>query len=107
MFKRGSRSDLRNYCPVAKLDIFAKILVNLVQDKLSINHIVVPKQYAFMLGRLTVSNLAKYFELILHALDEDYQVDLICTDFRAAFDLNNRDFLITMLRGMSYLWYAD
>ena len=88
VFKKGARSNVRNYRCIAKLQTIAKFfehLVNvkllaLVSDKITIN------QHGFMRSRSTASNLSEFIYYAQKSLNSGYQVDVLYTDFSSAFD---------------------
>jgi hypothetical protein len=81
-------TEIENYRPISKLCQFGKILEKMVTDQLSsaMRRHIIPNQHGFLSGRSVDSNLLSYTEFILDALDNNYQVDAVYTDFAKAFD---------------------
>lgn len=86
--KEGSTHDVRNYRPISKLSIAAKIFDNIVADELfdQFKDVIVPQQHGFFKKRSTVTNLIDYTERLQKTIDSMGQTDVIYTDFSKAFD---------------------
>lgn len=86
--KEGSTHDVRNYRPISKLSIAAKIFDNIVADELfdQFKDVIVPQQHGFFKKRSTVTNLIDYTERLQKTIDCMGQTDVIYTDFSKAFD---------------------
>lgn len=100
IFKKGNRSDVSNYRPVAILNNFSKIfefclyrpLLEHVRDRLS------EHQHGFLPGRSTTSNLFVITQFISDHLDKSSQVDVVYTDFSKAFDRLDHRLLLSKIR---------
>lgn len=97
--KSGSLNDVRNYRPIAKLSIIAKIIDSLMADQLFMHfsHIISTNQHGFFKKRSTVTNLMAYTDKLQQCLEEGGQVDVIYTDFSKAFDKVNHQLLLNKL----------
>lgn len=97
--KSGSLNDVRNYRPIAKLSIIAKIIDSLMADQLFMHfsHLISTNQHGFFKKRSTVTNLLAYTDKLQQCLEEGGQVDVIYTDFSKAFDKVNHQLLINKL----------
>lgn len=97
--KNGSQNDVRNYRPISKMSIIAKILDSIVADALFENfrHVITPHQHGFFKGRSTTTNLIGYTERIQRAINAGKQVDVIYTDFSKAFDKVDHSILLNKL----------
>lgn len=100
IFKKGARSNIKNYRCIAKLQTIAKFfeylvnvkLLELVHDKIACN------QHGFMRSRSTTSNLAEFIYFAQKCLNSGHQVDVLYTDFSKAFDRVDHKKLIAKLR---------
>ena len=90
IYKKGNRSDPKNYHPVSMTSLICKtmehILVSQIMKHLESNNILIQEQHGFQSQHsceaqlfLTTNNLAK-------AIDDKVQVDMAILDFSKAFD---------------------
>ena len=89
-FKKGIKSDRRNYRPLTMLNLNSKILGSVVCDSLD-NHlseeeILHPNQWGFEKGISTESLLLNLSEKWKKALDHGYKIGIIFADFKKAFN---------------------
>lgn len=100
--KGGSHNDVRNYRPISKMSIVAKILDSIIADTLfdNFSHVISPEQHGFFKGRSTVTNLIGYTERIQRVINSGGQVDVIYTDFAKAFDKVDHTILINKLANL-------
>jgi len=97
--KKGDKSYLCNYRPVAILSAPAK-LFEIILHKYIYNHcwqFLVDQQHGFRPTRSTVTNLLTFTKVVNKSLDNNIQLDVIYTDFEKAFDKVNHDILINKL----------
>lgn len=100
VYKKGDRSDISNYRPIAILNNFCKIfefclhqpIMEHVRDSISSD------QHGFMPGRSTTTNLFVITQFISDHLDKMSQVDVIYTDFSQAFDRLDHKLLLSKIR---------
>lgn len=99
IFKKGARSDIKNYRDIAKLQTIAKFFehcVNIHLTKLVYSNIS-PHQHGFMKYRSTTTNLMDFTHYALNGLNSCGQIDVIYTDFSKAFDRVNHKILMHKL----------
>jgi hypothetical protein len=98
--KDGSTHDAKNYRPISKLSIPAKVFDNIIADEIfeRFKNIIIPQQHGFFRKRSTVTNLADYSEKLQRALDAKGQTDVVYTDFSKAFDKVDHSVLINKLQ---------
>lgn len=86
--KKGSKNDISNYRPIAKLSSIPKLFESIVYDSLYFHckSIFSPQQHGFLKGRSTTTNLTEFVSKTLQTLEEGNEVDVITTDFSKAFD---------------------
>ena len=90
IFKKGSRHIAGNYRPISLTAIVCKILEKFVRDKLMIHlleeKLLSNKQYGFITGRSTITQLLYYLDNTLDHISKGGVVDAIYLDFSKAFD---------------------
>lgn len=100
VLKKGDKTDVANYRPIALLSNFAKIfeiiLSSVIYSQISCD--IAVEQHGFVRGRSTVTNLCEYTEFVSGALDRRLQVDVVYTDLSNAFDKVNHCILIQKLQ---------
>lgn len=112
--KSGSQNDVRNYRPISKLSVIAKILDSIIADEVSerFKDIISTKQHGFFKRRSTVTNLASYTAKLQRCILSGGQLDVVYTDFSKAFDKVLHDVLINKLShhgigGTLLLWFKS
>ena len=90
IFKKGSRHLPENYRPISLTAILCKIMERFVRDKL-VTHLLDEKllssrQYGFITGRSTTTQLLHYLDECTNITAEGGVVDSIYLDFSKAFD---------------------
>ncbi|CAG9136232.1 unnamed protein product [Plutella xylostella] len=112
--KKGPKNDVKNYRPISKLCIIAKVFEKIVQRDLNVALKTVFKstQHGFLRGRSTVTNLLLYNELLTETMDQGYQADVVYTDYSKAFDRIDHSLLLIKLfkagiRGNLFRWFSS
>ena len=90
IFKKGSRHLPENYRPISLTCILCKIMERFVRDNV-VTHLfekglLSKKQYGFISGRSTLTQLLYYFDECLQKIANGNVVDSIYLDFAKAFD---------------------
>jgi hypothetical protein len=90
IYKKGKKNELNNYRPVSLTCIVCKMLESIVRDKI-LSHFVhnkffSNKQFGFLKGRSTVTQLLNVLDKWTEMLESGGRVDVIYTDFEKAFD---------------------
>lgn len=90
LFKKGSRSNVSNYRPVSLTSIICKIMESVVRDNINKhfldNNFFSKKQFGFIKGRSTVSQLLKMLDDWTEQLENGGHIDVVYSDFEKAFD---------------------
>jgi len=90
IYKKGSKSDARNYRPVSLTSVCCKVLESILRDHimgyLLENDLISNKQYGFVKGRSTMLQLLHMMDKWTDYLENGGQIDTIYTDFEKAFD---------------------
>lgn len=102
--KSGSKQNIENYRPIAKLQLVPKVFEAIVKRKLySVTRSLISEdQHGFVSGRSTVTNLAIFTNFCLHSMERRFQVDAIYTDFAKAFDRVQFHILERKLLGLGF-----
>jgi len=89
VFKKGNRTDVKNYRPISLTCVPCKVMEAIVRDKitnfLSASGIVSPNQHGFMARRSTVTQLLSCLNHWSDALDNGKCIDVAYLDFASAF----------------------
>ena len=90
IYKKGKKDDVNNYRPVSLTCILCKILESIIRDKVmehfTINKLFTNRQFGFLKGRSTVTQLLQILDDWTEALESGGRIDVIYTDFEKAFD---------------------
>ena len=90
IFKKGSRHLPENYRPISLTCILCKIMERFIRDNvvahLLENGLLSKKQYGFISGRSTLTQLLYYLDECLQKISNGNVVDSIYLDFSKAFD---------------------
>lgn len=98
--KQGDKSDVRNYRPISKQNVFMKLFEKIVHSKLSIhiNCQISTKQHGFFPNRSIQTNLSKYTNFVAGKLENSSEVHAIYMDISKAFDRVNIQMLMLKLQ---------
>lgn len=100
VYKSDDSTAISNYRPISILSAFAKIFEALLSPYFQ-KHLrlyLSDNQHGFVSRRSTNTNLVPFTELLIHAIDQGHQADVIYTDFSKAFDKVSHKVLINKLR---------
>jgi hypothetical protein len=90
IFKKGNKSQAKNYRPVSLTSVVCKIMEKLIRSHIiqhmKANKLFSNKQYSLIAGRSTALQLLEVIDTWSEALDEGLDIDCIYTDFQNAFD---------------------
>ena len=102
MYKKGRKDEVGNYRPVSLTCILCKILESIIRDKIMdhfmSNKLFTNRQFGFLKGRSTVTQLLQILDDWTEALETGGRIDVIYTDFEKAFDKVPHKRLISKLR---------
>lgn len=104
VFKKGARSDVINYRPIAIISNFSKVFELLLSTVIShhVKHMLSIRQHGFMRGRSTATNLITISQAISESIDNHSQLDVIYTDFSKAFDRLDHGILLRKLDSFGF-----
>jgi len=90
IYKNGRKDEVNNYRPVSLTCILCKILKFIIRDKVMehfiFNKLFTNRQFGFLKGRSTVTQLLQILDDWTEALESGGRIDVIYTDFEKAFD---------------------
>ncbi|KAI5746597.1 hypothetical protein M8J77_005265 [Diaphorina citri] len=97
--KKGDKNNVENYRPISKISAIPKLFEALVYNKLKpiVSPLISEHQHGFMSGKSTSTNLMSYTQFLIDCLEDGHQVDVILTDFSAAYDRLNIPLLCAKL----------
>ena len=112
--KKGCKSDICNYRPIAKLSCIPKLFESIVYDSLyfECKPLFSDIQHGFVRGRSTTTNLTEFTSRTLNSMEAGNEFDCITTDFSKAFDRVSHKIIIFKLRALGFppqllLWVAS
>ena len=90
IFKKGAKNKAENYRPISLTSIICKLMESFVKEAI-INHmmdnnLLSMKQYGFVHGRSTTTQLLNYLDMCIETVVNKGVVDTIYLDFSKAFD---------------------
>ena len=106
LFKKGSKTDPKNYTPISLLPLISKIFEKVIHIQtehfLQINNILYINQSGFRPKHLTESCLTRLSDRILEGCDSGFHTGMILIDLQKAFDTINHDILLEKLSLMNF-----
>ena len=93
VFKKGDRSELKNYRGISLLNVAYKIFASIISEKLKsyVINIVGPYQCGFMPGKSTTDQLFTLRQILEKPQEKQIPTYHLFIDFRQAYDTPNRD----------------
>lgn len=90
IFKKGSKSDVKNYRPVSFTSVPCQIMESVIKDVMVIyienNSLITKHQHGFMTAGSCLTDLLETFESRTRIFDAGFGIDVIYLDYRKAFD---------------------
>ena len=88
IYKSGNKSSVKNFRPISLLCIISKVLKKIVYDKIIsfVSSSISPCQFGFRQNHSTLQQLLIFLNSVYESFGTSAQTDVICLDFRKAFD---------------------
>ena len=90
IFKKGAKGLAENYRPISLTSLVCKLMETFVKDAILThlleNNLLSPKQFGFLSGRCTTTQLLNYLDKCMGKMVNGEVVDCIYLDFAKAFD---------------------
>ena len=90
IFKKGDKSQPKNYRPISLTSVVGKLMETVLRDKivtfLENNNLIKDSQHGFRNKRSCLTNLLDFFHDVYNLYDNTRAVDIIYLDFQKAFD---------------------
>ena len=90
IYKKGAKNRAENYRPISLTSIICKIMESFIKEAimshLRSENLLSSKQYGFISGRSTVTQLLRYLDKCVETIVDGSVVDSIYLDFQKAFD---------------------
>ena len=100
--KKGSKSIAENYRPISLTSVVCKLMETMIKkeimDHLAQHNLLSPKQFGFISGRSTVTQLLHYLDRCIDKVVNGSVVDCIYLDFAKAFDTVPHKRLLSKLK---------
>ena len=86
--KSGSKTDIKNYCPISLLCIISKIMEKLIHVKIinTVSKLTSPLQFGFMRGRSSSQQLLMLINTLMEAHESSTPMDKVYLNIRKAMD---------------------
>ena len=116
IFKKGSQNIAENYRPISLTSTLCKMMEHLIREAimkhLTEHKLLSPKQYGFVSGRSTTTQLLYFIDKCANFINEGNVVDTIYFDFAKAFDSVPHQRLLLKLdaygiKGDVFNWIKD
>ena len=97
VYKKGDKTDIKNYRPVCSLSplskIFEKVVYIRMVEFIDKNNIFSKSQFGFRKKKSTETALMKFTDFVQNGLSQKHNVGTIFMDLSRAFDVMNHDIL--------------
>ncbi|KAL0820084.1 hypothetical protein ABMA28_006029 [Loxostege sticticalis] len=112
--KSGNKSEVKNYRPISKLCLFAKVFERIVYNQVynTLSSLFIPEQHGFLKNRSTTSNLITFTDFLTAGMDGRGEVHAVFTDYCKAFDRIDHLILLNKLlsagiHGNLFRWFTS
>ena len=106
IFKKGAKNEPANYRPVSLTCITCKLMEQILRDHimhyLLTNNLISDHQYGFLPGRSCTLQLLVVMDMWTQQLDLNFNIDIIYTDLKKAFDSVSHLKLLTKLLNLGF-----
>jgi hypothetical protein len=100
IYKKGDKSNVKNYRPVSLLSIIGKVLERCVHHHVYsiIKEDISEYQHGFVPQKSTVTQLIEFYDKVYNLSDNKKQCDVVFLDFSKAFDSVPHNLLLAKLQ---------
>ena len=100
VYKKGSKTDVKNYRPISLTCLIIKIMERIVRDELmtKCEHMIDPRQHGFLENKSCTTQLVDFCDSLAISLNNNIRSDVIYFDFAKAFDSVNHDLILNKLK---------
>ena len=102
IFKKGDRSNPKNYRPISQTSSFCRLLESILFKKiyfhLSSNNLISSCQFGFLPGRSSCSQLLSCIHQWCHNFSENLSTSVVYTDIAKAFDSVSHQKLLSVIK---------
>ena len=100
IFKKGSKTEVKNYRPISLTCLVMKVFERIVKEKLLslTNDLLDPRQHGFLEHKSCTTNMVLFCDSLALSLNENIINHVIYFDFAKAFDSVNHDLLLHKLK---------
>lgn len=104
VYKKGEKSNIKNYRPISIFSNFAKTFEMIIYDTIytDIKQYISCFQHGFVRDRSTVTNLMSITQSIAENIDNGAQVDVLYMDLSKAFDRIDHNLLLSKLENVGF-----
>ena len=100
IFKKGSKTEVKNYRPISLTCLVMKVFERIIKEKLlSLTHnLLDPRQHGFLEHKSCTTNMVLFCDSLALSLNENLVNHVVYFDFAKAFDSVNHDILLLKLK---------
>ena len=100
IFKKGSKSEVKNYRPISLTCLVMKVFERIIKEKLLslTDNLLDPRQHGFLEHKSCTTNMVSFCDSLALSLNENITNHVVYFDFAKAFDSVNHDILLYKLK---------
>ena len=104
LYKKGDKTDLKNWRPITLLNVDCKLFSKLLTSRMSmvLGEVIHPDQTCALPGRRITDNLILIRDTICYARDRNMRLLILNLDFEKAFDRVSHQYLFKVLLKLGF-----